>query len=203
LKSSPLLALFLLTQFAAIAGAAERPSARKDPRITQAFKACQTGQAERGVDLLNQLYADTQDPQYVVAQGRCLQKNGHPAEAAQAYKEYLRIAVDATPADRARVQDYLKEAESEVKPETTAPPPAASVGPPLPAAAPPPAIDVSAPLAPAPHDDGATRPLYKRWPFWALVGVVVGGGIATAIVLGNRGGSSPSCPSDIRQCQPY
>jgi hypothetical protein len=172
---------------------AAEPTSDEDPRILQAFRTCQTGQAAAGVDLLNQLYADTLDPQYVVAQGRCWQRNGKPREAMRAYREYLRVAPTAPDDERARVEQYLKEAQAEAEAAPIVVPPPVVVAPPRPS----PPLTLIAP-APARTPDEGGRPLYKRWPFWAVVGGVLAGGVVTALVLANRGGApSASCPAGV------
>lgn len=69
-------------------------------------------------------------------------------------------------------------------PPPAAPPPSASP----PAAAPPaPAASLVAAPAPAPTSE---QPIYKKWWLWTAVGVVVLGGVITAIAL-SSGSSSP------------
>jgi hypothetical protein len=78
-------------------------------------------------------------------------------------------------------------------------PPAAVTAPPARAGAhgSPTLITVRTEAAPAaaPADD----PLLYRWWFWAGIGAVVAGGVATAIVLsgGNAGSERPNCPARV------
>jgi hypothetical protein len=53
--------------------------------------------------------------------------------------------------------------------------------------------------APAPADSApASRPVYKRWWFWTLLGAAVIGGAVAAIMVGNAS-TKPDCP-DGRTC---
>jgi hypothetical protein len=51
---------------------------------------------------------------------------------------------------------------------------------------------VSEPGPPAPR----SSPFYERWWFWTAIGVVVAGGVVTALVL-SGGTSRPSCPATV------
>jgi hypothetical protein len=60
---------------------------------------------------------------------------------------------------------------------------------PSPATAPELQPSTSAGVAATPADAGKT-PIYKRWWFWTVIGVVVAGGATAAGVLATRGSSS-------------
>ena len=57
---------------------------------------------------------------------------------------------------------------------------------------------VAQPTQPQPASSG---PVYTKWWFWTLVGVVVVGGVVTAVALGS-GTSKPACPSNAVICSP-
>jgi len=75
--------------------------------------------------------------------------------------------------------------EQPAAPPATPPPPAAAV----PAAPPPSAPAASLVASPAPAT-GGEEPIYKKWWLWTAVGVVVIGGVVTAIAL-SSGSSTP------------
>jgi len=55
------------------------------------------------------------------------------------------------------------------------------------------APEVMAPeAAPVERRERPSRPLYKNWVLWTAVGAVVVGGAVVAVVLGTKGGESPS-----------
>ena len=56
---------------------------------------------------------------------------------------------------------------------------------------------VAQPTEPQPASSG---PVYTKWWFWTIVGVVVVGGVVTAVALGS-GTSKPSCPANVVSCQ--
>jgi tetratricopeptide (TPR) repeat protein len=101
---------------------------------------------------------------------------GHCAPALSYYKQYIEL--ENNPAERDKITKTMEELEECGRHE--APPQ------PLPRAAPDPfpptLLNAAAPPA-------KQTPVYKKWWLWALVGVVVAGGVATAVALGTR---SPS-----------
>ena len=54
---------------------------------------------------------------------------------------------------------------------------------------------------PAPQQPASSGPVYTKWWFWTLIGVVVVGGVVTAVALGS-GTSKPSCPPNVVSCSP-
>ncbi len=56
---------------------------------------------------------------------------------------------------------------------------------------------VAQPSQPQPASSG---PVYTKWWFWTIVGVVVVGGVVTAVAL-SSGASKPSCPANAVACQ--
>ena len=77
-----------------------------------------------------------------------------------------------------------------------APPPGWTVAPPPPGPAPADATLVAQP-APAPE---RSSPIYAKWWFWTIIGVVAVGGVATALAL-SSGTTKPDCPATVVRCQ--
>jgi hypothetical protein len=191
---------------------------QKDPRAIQAHKDCLSGKVEGGIALLAELYAETKNPDWVYNQARCWEQNSRPTEAINSFREYLRVARNLSPEEKADVDRHMTEcrelqAEQERKaasgsaaapagPVPTAartPAPAPVPGAPggnpepppvtAPASAPAsPGLDLSAQSTPT---DGAAEasPFYRKWWFWTGVGAVLVGTVA-AIVLATRGGDA-------------
>src|SRR6185437_1046302 len=112
-------ALGSLLLFAADARAQDR-----DARELEAKKACLGGHADRGIELLADLYAETNDPTYIYNQGRCFEQNGRVSEAVTRFREYLRKAPTAPPDERAQLESHIAQLESEQQattPVVTAP----------------------------------------------------------------------------------
>jgi hypothetical protein len=119
--------------FPAAAGAqAVSPAAQAadiETRDQEAEAACSAGRLEEGVRILAELFALTDDGNYIFNQARCYQKNGRSAEAVARFEMYLKRA-DAEPAAAARARQYIAELRPAPAPSVTiaeeAPPPAPS-----------------------------------------------------------------------------
>jgi hypothetical protein len=162
----------------------------RDRRELEAKKACLGGHPDKGIELLADLYTDTNDPTYLYNQGRCFEQNGRAGEAITRFREYLRKATTLPPDERAQLQKHLDELEAEAKPvpgaaATTAPPQPAS-GPPAPT--PVPAAGIG--LAASPE----TTPEHARQ--LRVAGLITGGvgvlAVAGGVVMGLRARSLSS-----------
>jgi hypothetical protein len=158
--------LLALTALTAPTRAQER-----DPREREAKKACLGGRTARGIELLAEMYAETNDPTYIYNQGRCFQQSGNAREALSRFREYLRKAPTMSADDRALVQGYISELEEQIK--TTPPPPDLSAHP----------EGDSQTLVSSPAQADQTPPIYKRWWFWTGLGVVVAGAVVTTVLV--------------------
>jgi hypothetical protein len=95
--------------------AAATPAAAQtiDEREAEAKVACLAGKADRGIEILAKLYAETNEPNYLFNQARCFQQNNRPDEALSRFREYLRKARDLSPQDREEVDRFIKECEAQ------------------------------------------------------------------------------------------
>jgi len=82
---------------------------QQDPREIQARTDCLTGKVEAGVALLAELFATTGNSNFVYNQARCYEQNARPEEAINRFREYLRVAKDLSPADKADVDRHIAE----------------------------------------------------------------------------------------------
>jgi hypothetical protein len=182
-----------------------------------AKKACLLGDVEKGTEILADLYIRTNDPTYIYNQGRCYEQNGRNNQAALRFKEYLRKA-DRLPAEETTaLQQRIAALESAASSrETPAPTEALPPSPPSPPEVRPinpvpsvartsaePHADDSLGItqSPLPPEPEPSPPAYKRWWFWTGVGVVVAGGVVTAILLTRHSASSSGC-SGVGACVP-
>ena len=96
--------------FAGRAAAAEGREARE----REARKACFTGNVDRGVEILVDLYGETGHPNYIYNQARCFERNGKYDQALLSYEDYLRKARDVGTAERAEVEKSITELRAKV-----------------------------------------------------------------------------------------
>jgi tetratricopeptide (TPR) repeat protein len=182
-RSVVLFLALTLTAAAAAAPAAHAP----DDRELKAREAYAAGRYQEAVDLFSKLYAQTLHPTYLRNIGRCYQNLEQPDKAIKSYQEYLRKA-KVSADERREVQGFITEMEALKQRQQAAPaPPARSA----PAVALAPAPSPSADLAArAPGPVSASPPFYRRWWFWAGVGVVAAGVVAAALLARKDAGPS-------------
>jgi hypothetical protein len=170
--------------------ATARAADSRDAREREARKACFTGNVDRGVEILVDLYGETGHPNYIYNQARCFERNGKYDQALLSYEDYLRKATNLGETDRAQVEKSIAELRAKVNaPTAPAPSTAAPAPPPLLTPSldlPPPAPGAKPGEAPPPpgRADNASG---AGWPWQRTAGVVsliVGGG---GLVLGVAG----------------
>jgi hypothetical protein len=109
--------------------------AAENPKVLEkaAKRACATGDFRKGVDLLAQLFVETDNLTYVFNQGRCYEQNHQWVSAIDRFREYLRKIPSAQTAERETVEKHITDCErfrdreemaQTIVPPTTAPPPA-------------------------------------------------------------------------------
>jgi len=102
-----------------------------------AKKACITGDVLKGIDLLGDLYVETNDATYIYNQGRCFEQNHRWDDAVDRFREYLRKVPSLPVDDKADVEKHL--ADCEAHQAKLAPPVVAPITSPAPLPAPAPA----------------------------------------------------------------
>ncbi len=143
-------------------------------------------------------YAATGRPLFLFNMAEAARAQGDADKARDAYRAFLRADPDSALAATART----RLAELDPAPPPAAPPPQAPpVLLPPSSVAPAPMTSAGQPLpsAPAAHDDA---PLYKKWPFWAVVGAVVVAGGVTAYAVEHHAGSTPTETCVAPGCTP-
>lgn len=168
------------------AGAAES----REVREREARKACFTGNVDRGVELLVDLYGETGHPNYIYNQARCFERNGKYEQALLSYEDYLRKATNLGDVERAQVEKSIAELRPKVGSRSTAPPSgAANAGG---TALLTPSLDAGGPTPGANPDANALLPMgaadqtgAAAWPWQRKAGVislvVAGGALAVGV----------------------
>jgi hypothetical protein len=165
--------------------ASARAADSRDAREREARKACFTGDVDRGVEILVDLYGETGHPNYIFNQARCFERNGKYDQALLSYEDYLRKAKDLGEADRGQVEKSI--AELRAKMATTAPSEAGGTAAPALLT---PSLDGPEPGPGKPNDAGTppardVKPAGTGWPWQKTAGVVsliaAGGGLALGV----------------------
>jgi hypothetical protein len=178
----------VVTGLMMIGSGAARAADSREAREREARKACFTGNVDRGVEILVDLYGETGHPNYIYNQARCFERNGKYDQALLSYEDYLRKAKDLGDPERAQVEKSIAELRAKVAsaptsdggqatapallaPALDAPGPAANSNP------------AEAALTPSGGGDKVTRD--ADWPWQRKMGVaslvVAGGALAVGI----------------------
>jgi tetratricopeptide (TPR) repeat protein len=91
--------------------AAEKNATSLQVREKAAKKACAIGDYQKGIEILADLYVDTNEPTYVFNQGRCYQQNSRFEQAIDRFREFLRKMPNLTAEDKAGVENHIADCE--------------------------------------------------------------------------------------------
>jgi hypothetical protein len=83
-----------------------------EARERAAKRACLAGDPVKGVEVLTDLYLDTNDPTYIYNQGRCYEQNYRYEEAIARFREYLVKAKKLTPEIKAETEGHIAACQS-------------------------------------------------------------------------------------------
>lgn len=113
--------------FSVLFGTQSAQAAGREAKERAAKKACLAGDFTKGVELLADLYLDTNDPNHLFNQGRCFEQNHRYEDAISRFREFLVKAVNPSERDRvdtekhiATCQSYLGNRGPEVQPAAAA-----------------------------------------------------------------------------------
>lgn len=125
----------LLASLATIASASPYAEAAGKPEKRTSMekaakKACITGDVRKGIDILGDLFVDTNDATYIFNQARCFEQNHHWGDALDRFKEYLRKVPNLPTADKANVDRHIADCQAEQ--DKLAPQPTAAIAAPAP-----------------------------------------------------------------------
>jgi hypothetical protein len=84
----------------------------REVRGRAARKACLTGDATKGTEILADLFIDTKNPVYVYNQGRCFEQSNRYDEAVARFREYLRLATTAKEEEKLDAQKHIADCEA-------------------------------------------------------------------------------------------
>lgn len=178
------LSLVLLPSFAGHAKGKRRPASVEN----QAKKACASGDFRKGVELLSDLYIQTDDANYVYNQGRCYEQNHQWTSAIDRFREYLRKAKRPTTELREDVESHIAECQRLLDEET-----AKTTPPPQPAPPAPPPAPIAAPVIVVQSPPPPPAPVGKPGSALRTTGIVLGStglaALATAVVLNLKANS--------------
>jgi hypothetical protein len=199
----------LLTASVILFATASARAANLEVRERQAKRACMLGDTKKGVELLTDLYLDTNDATYIFNQARCYEQNGQGAQAILRFQEYLRKEKKISPALADEVKKRIdglqaRSAGNDKAMQSDAVPGSTLTRPPEPTQSST-ASTIPSSAAPATESLGIAQigqapepqespPAYKRWWFWTGIGAVVAGGVVTAVLLSSKSAAqSPAC----------
>jgi tetratricopeptide (TPR) repeat protein len=155
------LLIWVATSIFLVAPANAASRTKHQAKERQARAACLSGDYQKGVSILAQLFVVSKDPTYLFNQGRCFEQNRRYEDAIARFQEYLRAAKDVEPAGREEANKHIADCEAllgrpkgegaAVAPVPVVAPPAppAPVAPPVAAAPPPTPASVEAVAQPA------------------------------------------------------
>jgi len=185
----------LMTLAAPRAASAAETEGDPELRAREAFAA---GRYEEAIEGYAKLYAKTLHPVYLRNIARCYQKKHDPQSAIDEFQDYLTKTRSGSHQisgeEREEIEGYIRDMRAEQ---------ARAAAPVTPLAAP--AAPRALPVAPASHPATTltatapppeeSHPIYARWWFWTILGVVAVGA-ATTILL-TSGTSKPTCTAKL------
>jgi hypothetical protein len=87
-----------------------------------ARKACLSGDYKKGVEILSDLFINTQNPLHIYNQARCFEQNGHCEEAIHRFREYLRKGRNLGSEDKADVETHIADCQALLGQNSASPP---------------------------------------------------------------------------------
>ena len=168
-------------------GGAARECQKEAACLAKLKSALQVAKTDRDAALLivNELYAQYQDPRLLYNIARILHQLNRPKEAVDHYLRFINSGVERDPEVLAKARGYLDEAELEAMAADKPQPPAAVASPAgRPDATPGSgavAGTTSAASASVAVSAGPEKPVYKKAWFWGLIGGVVAAGVVAGV----------------------
>lgn len=104
--------MLLVLTLAVCLATSKAGAASVDAKVRAAKKACLTGDPAKGVEILTDLFIDTNDPTYIFNQGRCFEQNSQFADAIGRFREYLRKAKSASAEYRMEAEKHIADCQA-------------------------------------------------------------------------------------------
>jgi hypothetical protein len=151
--------LCAITMWLGLAGTAWGGGAKESAQqqATRARKACLSGDYQKGVDILTELFIETKEPMMIFNQGRCLEQSSRYEDAVSRFEEYLRLTKNTGAKDRGEAKEHIVECQAKLdrmRAPAPALPPAPAPEIPQPKAMPETPEQVAQTLQPEPVSDG-------------------------------------------------
>ncbi len=156
------------------------------------------GNLPEALRLYKAAYEVRADPRLLFSIGRVLHKQGQMAAAAGYYQQFIDSGIQDE-AQKQKVREYLKQVRAAQAQGTGAAKPQPGNGAPLlptnsSSAEPTAAAEAVQLTSPTPETPAASKPVYKKWWFWTIMGTVAAAAIAGGVaggILANQGQSLP------------
>jgi len=126
-------------------------AANRQAKERMAKKACLAGDPAKGVEILAELYVDTNDINYIFNSGRCFEQNRKYEDAIGRFREYLVKGEKLTAEEKAVAQKRIDACESYLPKSEPRPPVVAGPAPVAPVVQPPPTSVPAATVAEVQH----------------------------------------------------
>jgi tetratricopeptide (TPR) repeat protein len=187
-----LLGLFAASRDASAQG--KQDGCLQDPgckeSYNQALKLYDEGKYADALPKFEEAYARRKMPWLMLNIGRTLQRLGRPQEAIGYYERYKKAELNIDEKTLERVNKYIEQAQALLAESPQPEPKKPAEGTPQPVLAQP-APQPAPNLVPGEPAKDAPKPIYKKWWFWTIVGVVVVGGVAGGVAGGLAARKSP------------
>jgi hypothetical protein len=87
-------------------------AASRQAQERKAHKACLSGDYAKGVSILSDLFVDSDDPTYILNQGRCFEQNRRYEDAIARFQEYLRAGMNLKPSDKVLAEKHIADCQN-------------------------------------------------------------------------------------------
>ena len=155
----------------------------------EARKAYKEKRYDEALKEYKSAYERRQAPWLLINIGRCMQRLGRNKESLDYYQRYLKADPNPKPETVTRVNGYIEQVKAGIVDEPEAKPE------PKPDVKPEPKPDTQLTTNPSAQNSPTTEPektpVYKKWWFWTIIGVVVAGGVSGSVTAGVLANQTP------------
>jgi hypothetical protein len=160
-------------------------------RYREGLRHYNLGEFAQALEAFKSAYRNVEEPALLFNIGQCQRALDQQKDAIRSYRAYLREAKHLDAATRSNVEKMIADLEIAIQkdeaakahpPQEVISPPAPLTAAPAPTPKPEPLAVQSATPSPTQTTPSEHRPIYKRWWFWTVTGVVVAGVVVGATV---------------------
>ena len=127
-------------------------------RERSARKACLSGDFAKGVEILSDLFVETEDTTFIFNQGRCFEQNRRYEDAIARFQEYLRASPKVSAGDKADAEKHITDCQDLLDRQSAKLAPAPRAPEPVVVRQPPPSVLVPAPELVAVQKETPAKP---------------------------------------------